>query len=541
MLSKAWAVIPLLVLFSFGLVYGQHHGGEAAPPVSFGNKKVTVETSIQPVDFIPEKQSTTNLKVRFFDSLTNTNIEKVTYRVQIYSGDKLLMSQMFYDKDGELDVTIRPNSECAEKELWRCTKYEGDKDLVVPGALTSSAISKPVVIGPVFDKSGTYKVKVAIIGATNPKTQTTEDINFETNISIAHEQKFSIKTAQGQTPILVKTYQDRLSKFQFDEQTRSITFEMPFNWDHAEHVSLVRNDIDIPKGFEPFTNVNSFKGTVNGIPIFAKDLHFDPYSNKDTDIIHFLVTGEELKLIKQKVGPDQHTMFVEISPDASNAIKSKDVIFSNGYKAIVNYDTRYNPSKDVSFTITFFDSSGSLAKEIRYAYSVKDSKGDEFVINTGNNAKLLGIAVPSGVDSRLITIPSEGRYTLQMVLVGSGLVDFDSFVPATMEFDVSETVPVSDGILAPPQKAAIPTWIRSNAKWWSEGIIGDSDFIQGIQFLINQKVIIIPSTTADSVSGSSTIPDWVKRNAGWWADGIIGDSDFVSGIQFLIKQGILRV
>jgi hypothetical protein len=486
MLSKTLTVIPLLILLSFGIAYGQHHGGQAAPPVSFGNREVTVATSIEPTDFIPGKQSSVNLKVRFFDSQTNMNIEKVTYRIQIFSGEKLLSSQMFYDKDGELDIKIQPNSECAEKELWRCTVYEGDKDPVVPSALASSSISPPIIRGPVFDKSGMYTVKVAIIGATNPKTQTTEDINFETNISIAHEQQFSIKTTQGQIPMIVRSFQDKLSSFQFDESAKSISFEMPFHWTHGEYVPLVRNDIEIPKEFSPFKNVNSFKGTVNGIQIFAKDLHFDPYSNKDTNIIHFLITNEELKLIQQKIGSEQHTMLVEIVPDAISAIKSNDITFSNGYKATVSYDTRYGASKDVSFTIAFFDPTGSLAKEIRYAYSVKDSNGNEFIINTGNNAQLLGISLPSGVDSRLITIPSKGSYTLQLVLLGKGLIDFNPYVPTSMQFNVVETV--YDNLLLPSQ-TAIPNWIRNNAKWWADGTIGDSDFVQGIQFLIKQGII----------------------------------------------------
>ena len=37
------------------------------------------------------------------------------------------------------------------------------------------------------------------------------------------------------------------------------------------------------------------------------------------------------------------------------------------------------------------------------------------------------------------------------------------------------------------------------------------------------------------------IPAWVKNNAGWWADDLIGDSDFVSGIQYLITEGIMSV
>ncbi|MGI0064247.1 MAG: hypothetical protein ACREAL_05185 [Nitrosopumilaceae archaeon] len=37
------------------------------------------------------------------------------------------------------------------------------------------------------------------------------------------------------------------------------------------------------------------------------------------------------------------------------------------------------------------------------------------------------------------------------------------------------------------------------------------------------------------------IPAWIKNNAGWWADDLIGDSDFVSGIQYLITEGIMSV
>ena len=37
------------------------------------------------------------------------------------------------------------------------------------------------------------------------------------------------------------------------------------------------------------------------------------------------------------------------------------------------------------------------------------------------------------------------------------------------------------------------------------------------------------------------ITPWIKNNAGWWADGVIDDSSFIQGIQFLIKSGILII
>ncbi|MBM2851816.1 MAG: hypothetical protein HW420_363 [Candidatus Nitrosotenuis sp.] len=538
MLSKLLAFSLLLVFaFSFQFAHAQHHSGQQAPPVSFGDKQVTVSAILEPADYTPGKGSA-NLKIRFFDSNTNTNIERVTYRVGILYNGQLVANQMFFDKDGELDLTVKPKSECGEKEIWRCTKYEGEKDLIVPSALTSSGNNPPIITGPVFDKSGTYTLKVAIIGATNPKTQTAQDINFETNINIAQEQKFSLKTTKGETPVTVKTFQDPLSSLQFSEPTNSISFAMPFHWEHAEHVQLVRNQIEIPKSFTPYQNVNGFKGTVNGIPLFPKDIQFDPYSNKDTNTIHFLVTGEELKIINSKQNADSHSMLVEIIPEAPNAIKSSDVKFSNGYRATISYDTRYGASKDVSFTLAFFDPSGNLAKNIRYAYSVKDSSGKEFVVNAGGNPDLLGLVVPSGVDSRLITIPSKGAYTLQLVLTGNGFLDFDPFVPASLQFDISETKATAS--VPAISQDAIPSWIRNNAKWWADGTIGDSDFVSGIQYLIKQGILKIPPTSSGT-SSTNQIPSWIKNNAKWWSEGTISDDDFIKGIQFLVSKGIIRI
>ena len=108
--------------------------------------------------------------------------------------------------------------------------------------------------------------------------------------------------------------------------------------------------------------------------------------------------------------------------------------------------------------------------------------------------------------------------------------------------DGSVVIPQPEPTVEPtPEPTAIPDWIRNNAGWWAEGLIGDNDFVQGIQYLINQNIIKIPPTSSSSGSGDQVIPDWIKNNAGWWAEGLIGDNDFVQGIQFLVENGIIRV
>jgi len=91
------------------------------------------------------------------------------------------------------------------------------------------------------------------------------------------------------------------------------------------------------------------------------------------------------------------------------------------------------------------------------------------------------------------------------------------------------------------QEVTIPDWIKNNAGWWAGGLIDDSSFVSGIQWLISNGIMIIPPTEQGADDGGNVIPDWIKNNAGWWAGGLIDDNSFVSGIQWLISNGIMII
>jgi hypothetical protein len=90
------------------------------------------------------------------------------------------------------------------------------------------------------------------------------------------------------------------------------------------------------------------------------------------------------------------------------------------------------------------------------------------------------------------------------------------------------------------EKFVIPHWIKNNAKWWYQDQIQDSEFIKGIQYLIENKIMIVPSI-GQNTNKENKIPSWIKNNAGWWADGTISDNDFISGIQYLVSSGIIII
>jgi hypothetical protein len=91
------------------------------------------------------------------------------------------------------------------------------------------------------------------------------------------------------------------------------------------------------------------------------------------------------------------------------------------------------------------------------------------------------------------------------------------------------------------QQGKVPAWIKNNAKWWAEKQIGDSDFLSGIQFMIQQKIILVSGNPTGSNQANTPVPDWIRNNAGWWADDQISEDEFVKALEFLINNRIIRV
>jgi hypothetical protein len=102
--------------------------------------------------------------------------------------------------------------------------------------------------------------------------------------------------------------------------------------------------------------------------------------------------------------------------------------------------------------------------------------------------------------------------------------------------DIHQNVP----ILLQDTTPTIPHWIKNTAKWWAAGSVGDDDFIKGIQYLIQQRIIIVPETPINS-SLSHGLPSWIKNTAKWWSEGSVGDDDFIKGLEYLIQNGIIAI
>jgi len=121
----------------------------------------------------------------------------------------------------------------------------------------------------------------------------------------------------------------------------------------------------------------------------------------------------------------------------------------------------------------------------------------------------------------------------------------DTIVYDAIKIAQPEIVVIADEDLPEPEiqtlkSQYVPIWIKNNAAWWSQELIDDSDFISGIEYLIQQEIILI-SDNGEVTNTSNEIPSWIKNNAGWWSDNLITEKEFIDGLQWLISNGIIQV
>ena len=93
----------------------------------------------------------------------------------------------------------------------------------------------------------------------------------------------------------------------------------------------------------------------------------------------------------------------------------------------------------------------------------------------------------------------------------------------------------------PGDAVLIPDWIKLTAAWWAEGDADDETFVRGIEFMIKEKIIIVPITNNEIQNGETAIPNWFRANALWWSQEKIENETFAKSLEYLINRGIVRV
>jgi len=157
------------------------------------------------------------------------------------------------------------------------------------------------------------------------------------------------------------------------------------------------------------------------------------------------------------------------------------------------------------------------------------------------------VNIPEDVKSDIQNIEAKIRqaksaFKLNNLYLENGAIAI-AYAAAVESQDLAEEKGVTYRTLIDTEvEMVIPSWIKQQVGWWVNSETQDSDFINSMQYLIKERIIILPSVTKSSSSSEiTTIPPWIRNTAGWWSQDQISDKEFVAAMQYLIKQGIIKV
>ncbi|MGI0002804.1 MAG: peptidase [Nitrosopumilaceae archaeon] len=292
------------------------------------------------------------------------------------------------------------------------------------------------------------------------------------------------------------------------------------------------NHVWIVDGFPFPIKASTWAHVAEGIPPqeyrfelldYKQNVKTDPFSGIVSTPDQQVAAGcpKNYNLVEKKGNTKQFTMIVEVKYGPSNPISGCQIEW------FINFKNKYDQTEflnQVHYNILVVDDN------LRPIRSIAQDEGRQKLFSASGQV-------------HTSTIVKEKPGTAHYVIWIYG-TNPEQIIPPASELDYFQIdIPISGESPQTPTGTTlnIPKWIKNNAGFWANGQITDQDFVSGIQYLINQKIMKIPSTTPGSSTGTSMIPKWIKNNAGFWANGQITDQDFVSGIQYLITNGILKI
>ena len=109
-----------------------------------------------------------------------------------------------------------------------------------------------------------------------------------------------------------------------------------------------------------------------------------------------------------------------------------------------------------------------------------------------------------------------------------------------IELEIQESLEEAKSGINDPSPAIIPSWIKSTGSYWVDGFTTDLEFVNAMQFLIKEEILVVSPAILNE-STASSVPNWIKATTGYWVDNRITDDEFLTAIQWLINNGVIRV
>ena len=508
-------ILSTLSILIFDDVYGHGVGSETFPPVELDGKLVTLEVSSSKSD--PNSNDDQQISISLINFDSKITLRDTTFLIKSERGEQFLFEQEFKADNGF--IVFNFVSEDTDSIV-----VEDDDNGNFFGSLLGFESRLINVKGPRLSEGGLYKFDIKILTADGYSKKLENPITFNAGISIAQTTGHDfIDPNFGEQNIHVVTYYDEISNFEYDSILKKITYFMPFDWSESNinQTSVVHQELVIPKKFGDLL-VSGFTMYVNGIKLSDDVVNIDDFFS-DERVVHFIIYQRELMNIFHS-SKNQNGMNFVIQPD-NDYVHLSSVTDNGQFRTLTTWEPEILKSN--SNAKIFFDVTDIFLKNKPVATNY------EFSITQNDRV----IFEQNGISSDIKDKHNVAEFMIPDDV--SGIVNLN-FKNLDNNNIAKTIIPIVINRIINQDEISIPDWIKNNAGWWAEDQIDDKTFVQGVEYMIKNKIITIPQAQQKSTE-STEIPSWIKNNAGWWAEDQIDDKTFVQGLEFLIQNGIMHI
>ena len=508
-------IFSFVFTIEFDNAYGHGVGSETFPPVDLNGKLVTLEVLSSKSN--PETNDDQQISISLIDFNSKITLQDVTFQIKSERGEQFLFEQEFKADNGF--IVFNFISEEIDSII-----LEEENGGGIFGSLLGLESRMVHVKGSRLSEGGLYKLDVSVLTADGYSQKLDVPLVFNAGISVAQISKHDFTDPNfGKQNIHVITYYDEISNFKYNSNSKEISFFMPFDWTQTNinQTSVVHEELVIPKKFGDLL-VSGFTMYVNGVELSQNIVNIDDFL-ADGRIVHFIIHQKELQSVFDS-SSNQNGMNFIITPDRDYPHLSS--VTDNGqFRVIVSWEPenlKSNSNIKILFDVTdIFLKNKSIATNYEFSLTQNERiifEQSGISTDSKDNHNIAEFFIPKDV---------------------SGVVNLNFNNLDNINF-AKTVIPIVIDRIITNEEISLPDWIRNNALWWSNEQIDNKTFIQGIEYMIKNKIISTPQAQQET-SISKEIPFWIKNNAAEWADRQIDDKTFIQGLEFMIKAGILHV
>jgi len=382
---------------------------ENLPPATVGNRVASLYTKISPPILTSDTLQNAFFQLKLFDSKTGNNITNVNYFLTIYKGDKLLLRELFYSKDGPLTLKFQPGE--------GPVKVYGSTEPFLGG--WSSDSGQIVVAGPILSQGGLYHFSIEIFGIDNVRNIFIPEKapRFDSYLSIGDVSTANLTFGKNNYNSTLISYYDKIQNFTFQPKNLEAKWNMPFNWNVSRIKSqniFVHEEIKFPKSFSEFSNSSKFNGTVNGQPLVGRSLAIDPFTSEKALIIHFLLNKNDIvKMAENKnaLAVSGDSMQFTIRPLKNQTQETSFEVVTDA--GAIHVMLGWNPNPPAigknNLNVNFSDAlnGNRLNADVNYDLNIRTKDGQEVV--KSNNVTAI-----NGISNQTLSFPSKGLFNLEV-------------------------------------------------------------------------------------------------------------------------------